>query len=345
MPFYQFSVDSEPSVDHTILKAGFAGLLIHSGGLGLQACLCIQSLSIVLSYPREKRNSHLRYIIIMMALLALSIYALVDDGRSLITLFLLYPDLLSGATPEYSRPLWSRGSHASSLGAIQVIGDAVLVWRCYIIWAHKRWVIVFPLIALFASLGLGVVATVADVMDAAGNHTLPDRKLQAAYFLASVGASVISTGLIVSRLIRMKNELRRSLPEDTRAFSVYDRVVSILIESALPFTIFGVVSAITFALESPSGTDSHGTRNVPIEVATSVVIPLWCLSLGLAPMLIIHRVVMGTSWINDPATNATGRVSSIAFGRSPGTQPGTDSHGSQTSGEMQLQSLHHVKEG
>ena len=63
----------------------------------------------------------------LILILVLSIYALVADGLVLMSIIELYPELLSGNVPLYSRPLWSRTSRLLSLGGVQLLGDAVLV--------------------------------------------------------------------------------------------------------------------------------------------------------------------------------------------------------------------------
>ncbi|TFK20696.1 hypothetical protein FA15DRAFT_114919 [Coprinopsis marcescibilis] len=152
MPFSVFDVPSS-SIGVSRLRASFGSLLIRTAGLGIQACLCTQSLSSFLHSSKEERKSWRGYMQALIVILALSIYALIADGLVLMSIIELYPELLGGGAPRYSRPLWSRTSRLLALGAVQLIGDAVLVWRCYIIWTHRRWVVAFPLLAFFISLG------------------------------------------------------------------------------------------------------------------------------------------------------------------------------------------------
>ena len=67
-----------------------------------------------------------------------------------------------------------------------------------------------------------------------------------AWFILSVAVNVLVTSLICLKLIRAQRRLRRILNEET--VQVYTSIIAILIESALPFTVLGIVAGIINAL-------------------------------------------------------------------------------------------------
>jgi hypothetical protein len=66
------------------------------------------------------------------------------------------------------------------------------------------------------------------------------------WFLLSVAVNVLVTALISSKIVREQKRLGRVL--DTHRVRVYTDVVAILIESALPFTVLGIVAGVMHAV-------------------------------------------------------------------------------------------------
>ncbi|KAH6908813.1 hypothetical protein BKA70DRAFT_1278902 [Coprinopsis sp. MPI-PUGE-AT-0042] len=87
----------------------------------------------------------------------------------------------------------------------------------------------------------------------------------------------------------------------------YTRILTILIESALPFTLFGIVCAILSQILASKAQDLGALS------AYQIVLPLWIISCGLAPMLIIFRVVARESWVSDPTLQRDTRMPTICF--------------------------------
>jgi ABC-type spermidine/putrescine transport system permease subunit II len=66
------------------------------------------------------------------------------------------------------------------------------------------------------------------------------------WFILSVAVNVLVTSLICLKLIRAQRRLRRVLNEES--VQVYTSIVAILVESALPFTVLGIVAGVINAL-------------------------------------------------------------------------------------------------
>ncbi|KAG2065023.1 hypothetical protein BDR04DRAFT_206847 [Suillus decipiens] len=103
----------------------------------------------------------------------------------------------------------------------------------------------------------------------------------------TVGFNIIVTGLIISRLLFFHRRVRSILSDEQR--STYTGTVAILVESALPFTVLGIVYLVTYILGIPS--------------ATAVGI-IWG-TFVLTPQLIILRVASGVAWSRDTGSSIT----------------------------------------
>ncbi|TFK21248.1 hypothetical protein FA15DRAFT_758843 [Coprinopsis marcescibilis] len=288
------------SDNRVILRLSFAGLFMQSAGLGLQICLSIQSLSAYLSSPREVQRARKIYIYILFLILALSVVVMVFDGISTVMIveLLSYPD---GRSPSiWVKPLWSWIPRTTALGLIQVLGDGLLLWRCYILWRDRRWIVLFPLVIYLASIALGFIYFAKNVAPISAGVVSVNYDFMAAYFLSVAVLCLLTTILIAIRLVGMEKDMQ-ALPikpaNTAEKTTPYTRALVVLIESALPFTLFGILVVVSAGFASLNPRDS-------VANAMYVLTPLWIwtsfcvLGQALAPQLIIYRVMTGRSWAN-----------------------------------------------
>ncbi|TFK21058.1 hypothetical protein FA15DRAFT_707580 [Coprinopsis marcescibilis] len=127
-------------------------------------------------------------------------------------------------------------------------------------------------------------------------------QLWAAYFILSVILNCVTTGMIALPIIRMRRRFRK-LGMITPHQQSYTRVLAILIESSLPFTLIGTAAIIVTILS---------TLDPSLTFAAELANGFWVVAMSLAPQLIIYRVAMGDSWTRNPTTDA-GLVSQIVF--------------------------------
>lgn len=138
----------------------------------------------------------------------------------------------------------------------------------------------------------------------------------------SVALNVTLTALICVRILQARRRVQGCLEQEE--LKVYTSVMAILIESALPFSILGIIFAVAYSKgwslsaamaniwgvfvvrRCPSSSSNfHLNRSATFQVVS--------------PQFIILRVVMGRAWTRDIASRA-GNRSSVAF------QHGTTSH-------------------
>ncbi|KAL0071713.1 hypothetical protein AAF712_000635 [Marasmius tenuissimus] len=108
------------------------------------------------------------------------------------------------------------------------------------------------------------------------------------YTALTISMNIIVTLLICGRLVAVKNKIQHTLgPHHAR---MYTSVIAIMVESAAPFTILGIIYVITYARHSP----------------TSIAfVQVWGDFCALSPQLIILRVAMGHAWSKDTSEQLT----------------------------------------
>jgi hypothetical protein len=73
-------------------------------------------------------------------------------------------------------------------------------------------------------------------------------KMIAASYSMTIGVNVIVTALIVGRLLQHRASLKNCLAADT--LSLYTGLMALVIESAVPICVFGILSSVTALVDS-----------------------------------------------------------------------------------------------
>ncbi|KAI0325798.1 hypothetical protein GY45DRAFT_1374472 [Cubamyces sp. BRFM 1775] len=168
-----------------------------------------------------------------------------------------------------------------------LLNDAFLVYRCFVIWNSRR-IIVFPgilwLASLAFSIGLLYESGRPDGNYFAGIATI----FVTAYTASTFAFNVVVTSLIVARILYIGRRLAFA-----DEFKVYIGAVAIMIESALPFTVFSAAYLVTYAM----GSD--------ISIGFSFYAMFTCIS----PLLITLRVLSRRAWTRDSGNLFTTTIS------------------------------------
>ncbi|KAH6887164.1 hypothetical protein BKA70DRAFT_1236267 [Coprinopsis sp. MPI-PUGE-AT-0042] len=155
------------------------------------------------------------------------------------------------------------------------VGDAMLVYRCYVIWSAHVWVYCLPSMLWIATIAIGLASLIS---------ASRSKALYIANVFLVVTLHTLITFLISIRLIHAHRRLRTSFP--LVKHTEYLGAVAILVESAAPLAIFGLGTAISGLFD---------TSVLAIKICYVFQTGLWASS-TLAPQLIIFRVATGRSW-------------------------------------------------
>ncbi|KAH6908434.1 hypothetical protein BKA70DRAFT_268781 [Coprinopsis sp. MPI-PUGE-AT-0042] len=165
------------------------------------------------------------------------------------------------------------------------IADAVLVYRCYIVWVDRPWVAAVPACLWLAGTAVNIRTYIP--------LSYHDAEVFTVDLSLTVGLNILVTGLISLRLLQAHKRLRKALPNADH--KIYLGIVAILVESAAPLAVFGIGSIVALPL---SDTDELALK------AGFVFEILFNVTAILAPQLIIFRVATGASWSHRSETSA-----------------------------------------
>ncbi|KAI4526375.1 hypothetical protein K525DRAFT_259368 [Schizophyllum commune Loenen D] len=182
--------------------------------------------------------------------------------------------------------------------------DALLLFRCYVVWAKRWWIIVIPGCVFIASTTMSIflLYQVSQPTESLWLHV----DVGLTYFSLSLAVNLLLTLLIVGRLLSLSNQVTRML--GSQHARTYTSVAALLVESAAPYAVANLIFIVTYGIGSPG---------------SNVVLPVLSQIMCTSSVLIILRVANGRAWsqqTTDIARNRTG----ISAGRfTSGNESGT----------------------
>ncbi|KAJ7573303.1 hypothetical protein C8J56DRAFT_983558 [Mycena floridula] len=183
------------------------------------------------------------------------------------------------------------GTLASQL--TNFMADGLLLYRCYIIWNSNPRVIVLPSMIFITSIAMAMLMLVQSALPDSGFFRSKTVNYSVAWISSSVSLNILVTCTITFRILAVRKSLKQKFMAEshgnTAAMEVYTSTVAILVESALPFSIIGLIAASTYG------------KNLNVG---SAFVFIWGAFAGLSPQFIIFRVAEGRAWTRDVAQSA-----------------------------------------
>ncbi|KAK0444693.1 hypothetical protein EV421DRAFT_1902758 [Armillaria borealis] len=289
--------EDQASFDYlgAILNQAILGALCH----GIYTCILSLTLWTIFSskQARSKARNFMAFIIILLYISATIflafnwayvIHAYIKSGETYVTVLQALGSSLQAQTFRWVSGITS--------GINTDIADAIMIWRCWIVWG-RRWIVVILPILLFLGQGVfGCFALHADLYETSNWSTTPDKSevnWTTMYLSFSLGTTLLCTTLIIYRIVTV----RRSPDGISAAARAYRGIVEILVESAL---LYAVSLILFIVLIARGGAASAYPQIIYVTIT------------GIAPTLIVARVASGQARPNDSwqASN----VSALQFG-------------------------------
>lgn len=307
------------SYGNMIVASQIAGATIGVSLLAIQAFMVLYALSTFFHMKQSERVGRLRFIAISWVILvASSIDTIIDVWRCYRVLYSGGPTGQSyvKAYDESWAAHYKPGLASDVMSCIVIaVGDTLMLWRCFVLWKDKKWIIAFPSLVCLGA----VVATVMTLIP--GWYSSQSRarfKVLMVSVCMSVATNILVTVLILLRLTMVWRE-RRKVLSDGRSPLMYSAVATLIIESAGPLAFFGLCFIIATAIDV-----LHLPRDL-VERGTLVILNkvfnwLYYSFCALSPQMIIFRVTTGQSWRNRQETQGgdMGLSQSIQFACTPG---------------------------
>ncbi|KAF7348573.1 hypothetical protein MVEN_01374900 [Mycena venus] len=249
------------------------------------------------SDPEARRNAR-SYILFGGLLLALLTISVFTNSVFLEFMWIDHRDTLGGPLgflASFSSVWWQTLGTASTQ-VTNFLGDGLLMYRCYVIW-NTRWsILVFPFILYLGSIAMAMIMLVQSALPGSDFFRGKTVDYGVPWAALSVSLNVTLTALITLRILLARRAIKQFQVSD-KSFGVYFSVAAMVIESSLPFSLLGLIFAVTYG------------KNLDIGPAFLFT---WATFAALSPQFIIFRVATGRAWTRDVASDLSAH-SDIVF--------------------------------
>ncbi|KAF9562250.1 hypothetical protein CPC08DRAFT_797506 [Agrocybe pediades] len=209
---------------------------------------------------------------------------------------------------------WYETMGSTSVVIMVFLGDALLLYRLFILYGTSFFVIALPALAYLAAFALAIIELV--IAGKPGGNFFHGHAINfgVPYYTITIAFNIFVTFAIVYRLLKLGKAVSRALGPESA--NVYTNTSAMLIESAAPYSIFGIMFLIPYAL-------GHGTAISFGQV--------WAKIACLSPQLIVLRVVTGKAWVREIVTQAQSNVQFVVRPTGVSTEEGAEKWNSSKS--------------
>ncbi|KAJ6630991.1 hypothetical protein B0H10DRAFT_701937 [Mycena sp. CBHHK59/15] len=268
-------------------RSWYIGNAIFAILYGVELCMFFISSYFLWTSPKGG-SSRIFYIVYSAALLALITIAMSCNLFFGQMMWIEHRDVDGGPVAYFSENIaaWYNTLGTAADVTANVLGDGLMLYRCYVFWSSTSiWIVAFPALLFAASTCMGIVQTIQSGLPGgdlfhgtAVNFGIP-------WIVLTITFNVLVTAMITIRLFWVSRSMRKVLARDRT--EVYTSVIAILVESALPFTLLGICYLVTYIRADPE---------------SLAFADIWGCFVSLSPQAIILRVSMGSAWSKDTMT-------------------------------------------
>ncbi|ESK94374.1 hypothetical protein Moror_8156 [Moniliophthora roreri MCA 2997] len=186
-----------------------------------------------------------------------------------------------------------------------IIADAILIWRCYIVWSGNIKIIMFPaalcltnnilgtvvIVRYSTDIGIGLLAFIIDV-----EENTEDIRVIAAFLLMTALTNLLITVMIAGRIYFISHKASKYV--DKNVNKMYRTVIAVVLESGLiyPISLIIYTSSVLAVVKTISMMDesediSEGQNRM--QLLTMLMQTTLNQFVGIAPTLIIVRTGLG----------------------------------------------------
>ncbi|KAG7453250.1 uncharacterized protein BT62DRAFT_990149 [Guyanagaster necrorhizus] len=267
---------------------------------GIYTCTLAVTLWVIARKGKQMkaRNAMVSIIVILYILATIYVaadwssikYTFIDNGETLNTEL---QALTTSSSHQWHIYHWLTGLTS---GLATTIADAIMIWRCWVIWGGRYEFIALQTLLLFSQNVFGLLAILdnihgPDYGPISGNGPIAAQEVEwtTIYLSLSLGTTLLCTVLIIYRIIMAG--------KSSDNIGAYHRIIEIVVESASLYA-FSLIFWMVFIL------CNNNVSPYPQVIYVSIT--------GFAPTLIVGRVASGQSRPNDSWKSSS--VSMMQFG-------------------------------
>ncbi|KAF8841497.1 hypothetical protein BDN67DRAFT_1010570 [Paxillus ammoniavirescens] len=250
---------------------------------GVELVLYFKTMQLLLGNSGKRKRSDLFYAFFSTMMLFLISIWLVTQVIFNERMWIEFRDYPGGPGQYWADHIsdWYTDFGSTAQIMLQLMTDALMIYRCRIVWNSYR-IIIVPSILWVATLALGVALDWVSSSPGGDLFSGLASRLGMAYYSTTVFLNAAVTGIICYRMVYHAMKLKKHLGHEHA--SGYFNVVSVIVESVLPYSLSGIAFLISF------GTGSESSMTFYF---------LYICGMCISPQMLILRVIKGRAWDKD----------------------------------------------
>ncbi|KAF5315145.1 hypothetical protein D9619_007585 [Psilocybe cf. subviscida] len=288
------------SVIHDVINSAYNSMLLETFLCGQYTLLFAYALRLLLQKGKKRISATLALLwVIVMISFSLDWWyhhaAFVVHNDTALDI----AGFLQRVSPDIDRPIFIMDNIFSV--SSNWLADAILIWRCYVLWEDKKWMLA-PLPVLLVA---DVVIPCVSYFSPFSNNIRLQVILLVSFYAISTAITVIGTSLIILRILVVTVEE----PQGSHR-SAYLNIQRVAVESGIAYSAAMILAGITFLLQL--------TQNNPGVIYFAAQASVYCQAAlvplsGIGPTLIAVQVAREAS---KPPVSSTNTLSRLTFRRS-----------------------------
>ncbi|KAI0710880.1 hypothetical protein C8Q76DRAFT_811128 [Earliella scabrosa] len=268
-------------------NAFYIGNTFNSILYGVELMLYFGTIWLILNNKgRRTKNRDMRlFVFSTVLLLMITIYVAVQAvfGEKMWIVHADYP----GGSAQYladNVAVWYETLGSAASVVLNLMSDGLLIYRTYVVWSNWR-IVIFPSILYFGTAALGILTCYTSGVPDSNFFLGTAAQIALSYSSLVIGLNFTCSTLICTRILWVAKRMEQTLGREVA--KTYTGAASLIIESMLPYTLFGIAYVATLGVNHPTSI-----------FFLSVYVMFTCIS----PQMIVVRVLLGRGWTKDATT-------------------------------------------
>ncbi|KAJ3927510.1 MAG: hypothetical protein NXY57DRAFT_926273 [Lentinula lateritia] len=278
----------EPQSTVQLERFFLAGDVACGVGYGIQLVL-FYSCAIYLWNRRKQSRKALFLLAYITLLLSVSTIFLIVQARTVQLMYVDNRNYPGGPWPFFlATQNWAVNTiFDACLFTLTFLCDALMLWRCWVIWTSAGKLIAYlvsaiPALTLLASFIMGTFWTLESSQPGLSFYSKLPLAFGTSYYSISLGVNIIMTFLITGRLLAYRKQILDTLPAEHA--KGYVSLLTIVVESAAIYSVCAFLFLITYSVNNP---------------ANQILLFISCAAQQITSYMIIYRLVDGRAWRKD----------------------------------------------
>ncbi|PBK76494.1 hypothetical protein ARMSODRAFT_1078617 [Armillaria solidipes] len=274
-----YAPPGESSHDLWVEKTNLNGMALALIAYGILLTMVLQCFQGLFALRKEEKQWWIW--IYVSAVLVLATIGIAGNQRFIQMTYIddrNYP----GGPNAFTLSFYAATSNLMSFIAYIILGwlaDGLVLYRFFVIYDRNLWAVIGLTVIYLGDIGSGLGLAISTTRSQDTFWATTSVRLGIAFWSISAGLNIVFTFLIATRLLLIRRRANAVLGPSHG--SHYTSVLAIVIESAALYSLWALIFLITYA------------RNNPVQ---NILLPPLGQIEGIAPLLIILRVIRGRAW-------------------------------------------------